>query len=227
MTREAILELIRKVKKLADKGVGGESIAAKAKFKTLCEKYNLSEKDFDLAESETSNRYFIYKNEHHRALLSNIICMILDVPVFKCGESNNVMRIKMTDSQYADTIEAYNHYKDMFDDYCRYLVQGIMSRNAVGFFPKPKPQTEPDPVQEPPPEIPIPEAQSSSSSSSSKKEEIKDENPFDMIKLMKIAVALDKKPWIKHTDNKNLLDSSVSDMVGDDHAKARPNNINT
>jgi hypothetical protein len=198
MTREAILELVRKVKKLADAGIDGEASSAKIKYQRLCKKYNLTDDDFIISEKQ-ENKYFIYNNQFHRSLLSNIICMILEVPVFKCGESNNVLRIKLTNTQFYDITSAYNYYKDMFDDYCRYLVQGIISRNAIGYIPK---KTENDSISPQMPEL---------NNNSEKIENT--ESAFDMEKLMKIAVALDKKPWKKPSSDKNLPDTTRFDIM--------------
>ena len=196
MTKEAIRELIRKVKKLADGGIAGEAESAKLKYKKLCEKYNLSDLDF-IELDESYNRYFIYRHAQDRLLLSNIICMVLDVAVFQCGENNNMFRIKLTDEQYRDINHAFDYYKAMYDDYSRYLMQGIIARNAIGYIPKPK-----TPASDAPQIPPTPPAPPNNST-----------NEYDMLKLTKMAVALDANPWKKIPDDKNLIVRDVSDKV--------------
>lgn len=193
MDRKTILELVRKVKKLADRGIGGEAESAKIKLQILYKKYNLTDEDF-VELQEVYNRYFILRHSFDRNLLSSLICMILETATFSCGESRNVLRIKLTDSQYKDILDAYEYYQKMFDDYSRYLMQAIISRHAIGFVQTPK--TSPQP-EEAIPDTPTKE-----------KENKNDGTEFDMLKLMKIAVAIDSKPWKKLTDDKNLLSTN-------------------
>lgn len=195
MTKEAIRELVRKVKKLADSGIAGEAESAKIKYQLLCKKYSFSDSDF-VELDESYNRYFIYRHAQDRLLLSNVICMILDVAVFQCGENNNMFRVKLTDEQYRDITNAFNYYKAMYDDYSRYLMQGIIARNAIGYIPNPKVQTNDEPSI---PTDPAPSKQTNSE--------------YDMLKLTKMAVALESSPWRKLPDDKNLIDPVVSDTV--------------
>ena len=74
MTPEKIRELIKKVKALADKGIGGESSSAKEKLKILCDRYNINPKE--LEEEDQREYFFILRDKNERDLLSNIICMI-------------------------------------------------------------------------------------------------------------------------------------------------------
>ena len=219
MTKEAILELVRKVKKLADSGVEGEAVSAKIKFKNLCEKYNLNESDFD-SQDESENRYFIFRHQFDKALLSNIICMILDTPSAKCGENNNVLRIKLTLQQYNDVNDAFIYYKEMYDEYSKYLMQAIISRNAIGYIPKPPKQTTSDPVptesvNEPHPpveESKTEESDTTTNSSNSSNSKSSNVPEFDMIKLMKLAVALESKPWRKNAQDKSLISQQTHDI---------------
>lgn len=214
MDRKCILELARKVKKLADRGVGGEAESAKIKLKRLYEKYNLTDDDF-IELQESYNRYFIIRHSLDRKLLSNLICMILEVPVFSCGESKNTLRIKLTDEQYNNIVHAYEYYQQMFDDYSKYLMQAIISRNAIGFIPKHDSTSEP------------PREQSTCENTNNNVDENDNKNSepeFDMIKLMKLAVAIESNPWKKLFDEKNLIESNISDtVVKTNHAKTRDN----
>ena len=211
MDKKTILELVRKVKKLADRGVGGEAEAAKIKLQRLYEKYNLTDDDF-VELQESYNRYFILRHQHDKKLLSNLICMILETPSFGCGESKNILRIKLTDDQYNDILASYEYYQRIFDDYSKYLMQAIISRNAIGFIPKPNSNSQPPP-EEPVPEIPKVENSNKNT-----------EPEFDMIKLMKIAVAIESNPWKKISNDKNLLDAKGTDTVDQtNHVKTRDN----
>jgi hypothetical protein len=228
MTPEKTLELIKKVKALVDKGVGGESSSAKEKLKILCEKYNISESQLGDID-EKRDFYFILKDNHERELLKNITCMVLDVPAFKWRENNLCVKISLTNSQHRDIDDAFDYYKKMYDDYKMYLIQGILVRNAVGYTPKPQTYTQENVVQ---PDIPPtpPESKSEDvsednkgensegnndkeSKDNKKSEDVSEEKPIDPIKLMKIAVALEQKPWKKIDPNKKLIDEESNDTV--------------
>jgi hypothetical protein len=228
MTPEKILELIKKVKALVDKGVGGESSSAKEKLKILCDKYNISESELEDVD-EKRDFYFILKDNHERELLKNITCMVLDVPAFKWRENNLCVKISLTNSQYRDIDDAFDYYKKMYDDYKMYLVQGILARNAVGYIPKPQTYTQENVVQpNDPPPPPTPESEDVSedhsdekpqenndnaSKNDKKSEDLAKEKPIDPIKLMRIAVALEQKPWKKIDPNKKLIDEESSDKL--------------
>jgi len=229
MTQQKIIALIRKVKALADKGVRGEAVSAKEKLKRLCKKYNISEND--LRDLEEKNDYILlFRDKNERELLLNIVCMVLDVPVFKWNENKLCAKIKLTESQYKDIISAFEYYQKMYDDYKRYLIHGILSRNAVGYVPKPQRYTQENVVQ---PDIPptppqedtveesdktktdsLNEETGSMGNSKKKKKKYEDvESPIDPIKLMKVAVALDKTPWVKTDLNKKLIEEVSDDII--------------
>lgn len=220
MNRNKIIELAKKIKALAEKGKGGERNAAKEKLDRICEKYNISDSELSTSE-ETNNYYIVIKDTNERELLINVCCMILDVPGFKWKEKNNCICIRISQSQYENINSAFEYYRDMYNDYKRYLMQGIISRNAIGYIPKHQTYTQENIQQDIPPTPPEDvekekteeksEENDDKTSNESKKSEddskdVKKEDPIDPIKLMKIAVALDKKPWVKNDPNKKLIE---------------------
>ena len=231
MTQQKIIELIRKVKALADKGVSGESVSAKEKLKRLCNKYNISEND--LRDLDEKNDYILlFRDKNERELLLNIVCMVLDVPAFKWDENKSCAKMKLTEFQYRDIISAFEYYQKMYDDYKRYLIQGMLARNAVGYVPKPQTYTQEDVIQPDIPHIPQDDTvedtneadaeslneESGSFGDSKKKKKKKKiyeevESPIDPIKLMKVAVALEKKPWVKIDPNKKLIEEVSDGMI--------------
>lgn len=220
MNRNKIIELAKKIKALAEKGKGGERNAAKEKLERICQKYNISESELSTSE-ETKNYYIVINDSNERELLINVCCMILDVPGFKWKEKNNCICINITQPEYKNINSAFEYYRDMYNDYKRYLMQGIISRNVIGYIPKHQTYTQENIQQDIPP-IPSEdvkdeekeqktegnddETSSESKNSEDKSEDVEKEKPIDPIKLMKIAVALDKKPWVKNDPNKKLIE---------------------
>jgi hypothetical protein len=220
MNRNKIIELAKKIKALAEKGKGGERNAAKEKLEKICEKYNISENEISISE-ERKNYYIIINDSNERELLINVSCMILDVPGFKWKEKNNCICIHITQSEYDNITSAFEYYRDMYNDYKRYLIQGIISRNTIGYIPKPQTYTQENIQQDIQPTPPTPETENvsendksenseenndESSDEDKKSEDVKKEDSIDPIKLMKIAVALEKKPWVKNDPNKKLIE---------------------
>ncbi len=220
MNRNKIIELAKKIKSLAEKGKGGEKNAAKEKLEKICEKYNISENEISISE-ERKNYYIIINDSNERELLINVSCMILDVPGFKWKEKNKCVCIHLTQIEYDNITSAFEYYRDMYNDYKRYLMQGIISRHAIGYIPKHQTYTQENIQQDIPPtpsedikdeekeqktEGNDDETSSESKNSEDKSEDVEKEKPIDPIKLMKIAVALDKKPWVKNDPNKKLIE---------------------
>ena len=220
MNRNKIIELAKKIKALAEKGKGGERNAAKEKLERICQKYNISESELSTSD-ETKNYYIVINDSNERELLINVCCMILDVPGFKWKEKNNCVCINITQPEYENINNAFEYYRDMYNDYKRYLMQGIISRNVIGYIPKHQTYTQENIQQDIPPtpseDIKDEEKEqktegnddktsNESKKSEDKSEDVEKEKPIDPIKLMKIAVALDKKPWVKNDPNKKLIE---------------------
>ena len=220
MNRNKIIELAKKIKALAEKGKGGERNAAKEKLERICQKYNISESELSTSE-ETKNYYIVINDSNERELLINVCCMILDVPGFKWKEKNNCICIHITQPEYENINNAFEYYRDMYNDYKRYLMQGIISRNVIGYIPKHQTYTQENIQQDIPPtpsedikdeekeqktEENDDKTSNESKKSEDKSEDVEKEKPIDPIKLMKIAVALDKKPWVKNDPNKKLIE---------------------
>jgi len=214
MNRNKIIELAKKIKALAEKGKGGERIAAKEKLERICLKYNISFSELTPT-IEVKDFYFIINDSNERDLLINISCMILDVPGLKWKEKNDCVKMSITHDNYKDIYNAFEYYKKMYNDYKRYIMQGIIMRNAIGYIPKPQNYTQENVQQDiTPPETEdvdqeqnTEETNGNSENSETKDEKSEDvsEDPLDPIKLMKVAVSLDQKPWKKPLD-KNLIE---------------------
>ena len=214
MNRNKIIELAKKIKALAEKGKGGERNAAKEKLERICLKYNISFSEL-IPTIEVKDFYFIINDSNERDLLINISCMILDVPGLKWKEKNDCVKMSITHDNYKDIYNAFEYYKKMYNDYKRYIMQGIIMRNAIGYIPKPQNYTQENVQQDmTPPETEdvdqqenTEETNGNSENSETKDEKSEDvsEDPLDPIKLMKVAVSLDQKPWKKPLD-KNLIE---------------------
>lgn len=71
---ENLLERIKRIKALAEKGVGGEKETAQATLKRLMKKHNITE--YDLSEEVTELEWFRYKDKAEFRLLCQIMYMV-------------------------------------------------------------------------------------------------------------------------------------------------------
>lgn len=216
MNRNKIIELAKKIKALAEKGKDGERNAAKEKLQRICVKYNISQNELTTIEN-IEDFYFIINDPNERDLLINVTCMILDVPGLKWKEKNNCIKINTTFEKYKDIYNAFEYYKKMYNEYKKYLMQGIIMRNAIGYTPKPQTYTQENIQQDLiPPQKSEDEEKSKKTEETQEKEEnfnsgddknedLNEDVILDPIKLMKIAVSLEQKPWQKPLDN-NLIE---------------------
>lgn len=82
MTQEALLQKIKHVQALAERGERGERDSAHAMLARLMEKYNLTEADLENEKIETA--WFKYHDELERRILAQIIYMVTGKPASGC-----------------------------------------------------------------------------------------------------------------------------------------------
>lgn len=70
MTREEAAEKLKKLKTLAERGVGGEKVTAEKMYKKLLEKYQIEEAE--VLEDRVTCHWFSYKTELEEELLTQI-----------------------------------------------------------------------------------------------------------------------------------------------------------
>jgi len=75
MDNENKIQLLKKLKKLADSGIGGEKVNAQEMLSELMRKYDISSSDIETDVKELV--WFRYGQDIERRLLSQIICMIM------------------------------------------------------------------------------------------------------------------------------------------------------
>lgn len=87
MKREELLQKIKHVQALAERGAGGERDNARALLARLMEKYNLTEADLENERVETA--WFAYHDELERRILAQIIYTVTGKPA--CGDRKSVV----------------------------------------------------------------------------------------------------------------------------------------
>ena len=93
MTQEALLQKIKHIQALAERGERGEKDRARELLARLMEKYSLTEADLENERAETA--WFTYHDELERRILQQIIYAVTGKPSFGCvGTYTNRKRKK-------------------------------------------------------------------------------------------------------------------------------------
>lgn len=131
-------ELLRKVKALADRGVGGEKEGAQAILARLMEKYGITEADIE--EERRTTVFFSYSQEIERRLLNQIIYMVTGSSGHGCvGAYTNRPRKKMgADVTAAERLEIeanYEFFKEALKKELEIFLAAFAHKNRL--FPSP------------------------------------------------------------------------------------------
>lgn len=127
---ESIIGMLRKVAALAERGEGGEAVAARRRLDHLLEKYGLS---LDQIAEPVKRRYAItYSSKMERRLLMQVVCFVLvDIRGVKYGEKKRAYVFELTPEQYVDICELYGHYKRELNDEIERLFKAFIIRHRL------------------------------------------------------------------------------------------------
>lgn len=116
---ENIIEKLRKIKKLADKGINGESENAKLLLKQLMQKYGIN--DFQIEENEPKKDYkFHVKNQLEERLFFNCMANLF-------GSESEIMnsgynyKHRKKDLYFNMTLSEYVLAREFFDFHVKYF----------------------------------------------------------------------------------------------------------
>lgn len=119
-----IKELAKKLKALADQGIGGEKVNAEQKLKELIEKHNLSEDDL----GEASEHRFDFKKEQKK-LFNQICCHVLgkEIKTYSLKSERHTMLVAECTNLQAIEIESlfsfyYAEYERQLETFYRAFV---------------------------------------------------------------------------------------------------------
>lgn len=112
---ETIIEKLKKVKKLADRGEAGEALAAKALLLKLLEKHGLTLEDI---ETDVKNSYlFKYVFAREKTMMLQCISKVVDNPNLSYThrkDKKKEFRVELTEWQYIEAIDMIEFHLDQF-----------------------------------------------------------------------------------------------------------------
>ena len=128
MNRDAAIAIAKKLRALAEKSIDGERVASTKKLHEFCFKHGLDEDEYSI---ETIKVAISFNGENEKLLLSSIMCMILEVDAVKGKQCDEKLIFQCTTRQLEDIVEAFTHYKKVYQDYAYGAVIAIINRNEI------------------------------------------------------------------------------------------------
>lgn len=128
MNRDSAISIAKKLRSLAEKSVDGERVAATKKLREFCFKHGLDEDEYSI---ETIKVSISFNGENEKLLLGSIMCMILEVDAVKGKQCDEKLIFQCTSRQFDDIMEAFIHYKKVYNDYAAGAMIAIINRNEI------------------------------------------------------------------------------------------------
>jgi hypothetical protein len=128
---DQIKDLIRKVNALAEAGYRGEAENAKKILSKLLAKHNL--KIEDLLGPNKTRRTFKPKNEQEKKILVQCLFKYANWngEYYTSKSKKTQLQVEMTDVEYVDVVEAYNHYLKAFKKELETFTLAFITSNKI------------------------------------------------------------------------------------------------
>jgi len=138
------IELAKKLKALADKGIGGEKINAKKMLESLLKKHNLSIEDIE-GEKE-DNYFFKLKNDENRLWNQIVYSVRNDIKCYGKFPQKDIKRLGLTGnyciqstlSEYIEIEAKFNIYMKLYREELNIFYHAFCTANDLLVEPKSK-----------------------------------------------------------------------------------------
>ena len=112
---ETIIEKIKKIKELADRGYQGEAIAAKHKLELLLAKYNLS--IHDIEDNELKMRHIKYKDAWNKKLVLQTVasCTERELSFYRNSYYPGHILVELSDLEYVEVLNKLDFHRKQFE----------------------------------------------------------------------------------------------------------------
>lgn len=147
--RERLLEKIRKVQALANRGADGEKKSAAALLDKLMKQYGIDEAE--IAEERLEKCFFRYKTPYERKLLVQVIYTVTGKIPFKCvgsysGRARKQVGIDCTAAERLEIEFSYEFYKAALEEEMERFCSAFLMKNDI--FPPASKKAEEIPAEE-------------------------------------------------------------------------------
>ena len=132
--RERLLEKIRKVQALANRGADGEKQSAAALLDRLMTQYGIDEAE--IAEERLEKCFFRYKTPYERKLLVQVIYTVTGKIPFKCvgsysGRARKQVGIDCTAAERLEIEFSYEFYKAALEEEMERFYSAFLMKNDI------------------------------------------------------------------------------------------------
>jgi len=129
MTRDAAVEIAKKLKALAEKASEeGERSTASKKLQEFCTKHGLDADEYSI---ETIKATIPFNGDQEKMLLSAVMCMVLEVDGVKGRIEDGKFIFQCTPRQFDDIVDAFRHYKKIYYDYVDGVMTSMITKNQI------------------------------------------------------------------------------------------------
>lgn len=142
-TRNEAIEVARKLRALAESAKDAEKANATQKLKSFCDKHGLNEEEYS---TESIRVSIAYKNKEERALLSNVLCMVMESNNVKGDDKNNSFSFRCTPYQFELIKDAFSYYRKMYTELCEAVLVAMVTKNEIVNKTKPDKPFEMEPM---------------------------------------------------------------------------------
>lgn len=135
------LDILKKLKALADRGIGGEKENSEALLKKLMKKYNID--DEQLESTVRKKRHIKYEFSYEMKLMCQIIySMIPGLPSYTPNDKRkSYLIVDLSESEFIEFSYLYSIYKEDFYKELEYFYSAFLGKNSI--FPKDTPKDMP------------------------------------------------------------------------------------
>lgn len=142
-SEEKNIELLKKLKRLAEEGVGGEKGNAQVLLSRLMEKYNVTE--IDLSDDALEEHGFEFRNQYERKLLHQLISKIADdrecYRYMHGRGARSMLYLKCTKAEAVQMEVEYDFYRALWAEEMDWLFRAFVSKHRI-FDTKPGHKTD-------------------------------------------------------------------------------------
>ncbi len=111
MTKDQAIDLCRKINELVKRGVDGEKLSAKARLKTMMDKYGIEAHDI---EGEKIVESSLICTEEERLFAMQVIASVLGKG-FRGGKYRKRYYFNAPESKIAEIQDRWNHYRNLWE----------------------------------------------------------------------------------------------------------------
>lgn len=146
---EKVIEKIKKLQALAERGVGGEKETAKEKLQKMLEKHGIHSLE-ELEQEETEFTLFSYKGEHEKTLLHQCIYKVMTASnktdYYKRRGTRQKVGIYCTPAQKIEIELEFEFYRNLFNEQLELFMQAFIQAQRI--FPPDAPHGKYDELSE-------------------------------------------------------------------------------